>query len=141
MAKLTIVYWRDIPAQVIVKAGRNAAKRQLADRFQEAIDIAAMRSRAHEAVAEALHGVDDVPGSPGAHLGAERAERPNAEGKRLGKESESAAPQFVEMQRRQGLEGRSGNHARVVAREPSAPELAVGKLGDALREVTLAGLH
>ena len=33
MAKLTIVYWRDIPAQVIVKAGRNAAKRQLADRF------------------------------------------------------------------------------------------------------------
>ena len=49
MAKLTIVYWRDIPAQVIVKAGRNAAKRQLADRFQEAIDMAAMRSRAHEA--------------------------------------------------------------------------------------------
>ena len=49
MAKLPIVYWRDIPAQVIVKAGRNAAKRQLADRFQEAIDMAAMRSRAHEA--------------------------------------------------------------------------------------------
>ncbi len=49
MAKLTIVYWRDIPAQVIVKVGRNAAKRQLADRFQKAIDMAAMRSRAHEA--------------------------------------------------------------------------------------------
>ena len=48
MATLTIVYWRDIPAQVIVKAGRKNAKRQLSQRFQEAIDIAAMRSRAHE---------------------------------------------------------------------------------------------
>ena len=48
MAKLTVVYWRDSPAQVIVGTGRKAAKRQLADRFQEAIDMAAMRSRAHE---------------------------------------------------------------------------------------------
>ena len=28
MATLTIVYWRDIPAQVIVKRGRDSAKRQ-----------------------------------------------------------------------------------------------------------------
>ena len=28
MAQLTIVYWRDIPAQVIVKAGRRSAKRE-----------------------------------------------------------------------------------------------------------------
>ena len=48
MADLTIVYWRDIPAPVIVKAGRTSAKRQLADRFQEAIDVAAMRDKAHE---------------------------------------------------------------------------------------------
>ncbi len=48
MATLSIVYWRDIPAQVIVKAGRKSAKRQLSDRFQEAIDVAAMRSKAHE---------------------------------------------------------------------------------------------
>jgi hypothetical protein len=47
MAQLTILYWRDIPAQVIAKAGRQTAKRQLADRFQEAIDRAAMRSGAH----------------------------------------------------------------------------------------------
>ena len=39
------VYWRDIPAQVIVKAGRRSAKRQLSDRFQEAIDRAAMRAK------------------------------------------------------------------------------------------------
>ena len=44
MAQLTIVYWRDIPAQVIVKAGRQAAKRQLAERFEKAIDRAAMRA-------------------------------------------------------------------------------------------------
>lgn len=45
MAKLTIVYWRDIPAQVIVKAGRRSvAKRELSLRFTEAIDMCAMRS-------------------------------------------------------------------------------------------------
>ncbi len=44
MAKLITVYWRDIPAQVIVKAGRNSAKAQLPHRFQEAIDRAAMRA-------------------------------------------------------------------------------------------------
>jgi hypothetical protein len=43
MANLTILYWRDIPAQVIVKAGRTAAKRELSLRFTEAIDMAAMR--------------------------------------------------------------------------------------------------
>jgi len=45
MAKLTIVYWRDIPAQVIAKAGRKTAKRQLAERFEQAIDRAAMRAK------------------------------------------------------------------------------------------------
>jgi len=44
VAKLTIVYWRDIPAQVIVKRGRRSAKAQLSQRFQEAIDRAAMRA-------------------------------------------------------------------------------------------------
>jgi hypothetical protein len=44
MAELITVCWRDIPAQVIVKAGRRSAKRPLADRFQEAIDRAAMRA-------------------------------------------------------------------------------------------------
>jgi hypothetical protein len=44
MADLTIVYWRDIPAQVIVKRGRQAAKRQLDERFEKAIDRAAMRA-------------------------------------------------------------------------------------------------
>ena len=45
MAKLIVVYWRDIPAQVIVKAGRQTAKRQLDERFEKAIDRAAMRAK------------------------------------------------------------------------------------------------
>lgn len=43
MAELIVVSWRDIPAQVIVKAGRRTARRELSARFQEAIDRAAMR--------------------------------------------------------------------------------------------------
>ena len=48
MADLIVVYWRDIPAQVIVKKGRQTAKRELSLRFTEAIDMAAMRSGAAE---------------------------------------------------------------------------------------------
>ncbi len=41
MAQLTVVYWRDIPAQVIVKKGRrDEAKIQLTERFEKAIDRA-----------------------------------------------------------------------------------------------------
>lgn len=48
MAQLTILYWRDIPSQIVVKEGRKNAKVMLSDRFQEAIDMAAMRDKAHE---------------------------------------------------------------------------------------------
>jgi hypothetical protein len=47
MAQLIIVYWHDIPAQVIVKLGRQSARRELLPRFQAAIDRAAMRSGEH----------------------------------------------------------------------------------------------
>src|SRR5271166_1244954 len=46
MASLTILYWRDIPSQVIVKSGRSAAKRELSERFIRAIDAAAMHAKA-----------------------------------------------------------------------------------------------
>ena len=46
MPNVTIVYWRDMPAQVIVKAGRKNAKRQLPERFEQAIDRAAMKTGA-----------------------------------------------------------------------------------------------
>jgi Virulence factor len=44
MASLTIISWRDIPAQVVVRRGRETAKAMLAGRFQEAVDRAAMRA-------------------------------------------------------------------------------------------------
>ncbi|AWI83289.1 hypothetical protein CEW88_06180 [Alloyangia pacifica] len=46
MTEITLLYWRDIPAQVIVGSGRRAAKCVLPARFEAAIDRAAMRSGA-----------------------------------------------------------------------------------------------
>ncbi len=46
MASVVIVYWRDIPAQVQVRAGRRRERCQLAERFEQAIDRAAMRAGA-----------------------------------------------------------------------------------------------
>ncbi len=51
MPDVTIVFWRDIPAQVIVGKGRRGAKKQLAERFEQAIDRAAMKG--------GLEGTDD----------------------------------------------------------------------------------
>ena len=42
--QMILVYWRDIPSQVIVKRGRERGKALLSERFQEAIDRAAMRA-------------------------------------------------------------------------------------------------
>lgn len=44
MASLIVISWRDIPAQVIAKRGRETVKVQLSSRFQEAVDRAAMRA-------------------------------------------------------------------------------------------------
>ena len=45
MPKLTTMYWRDIPAQVIAKERRENAKLVLTERFAIAIDKAAMRAK------------------------------------------------------------------------------------------------
>ena len=45
MPKLTTLYWRDIPAQVIAKERRENAKLVLSERFAIAIDKAAMRAK------------------------------------------------------------------------------------------------
>ena len=44
MVKQTIIYWRDIPSQVIVQRGLQREKSMLSARFQQAIDRAAMRA-------------------------------------------------------------------------------------------------
>lgn len=43
MAEYQIMSWRDIPSMVVAREGDNVTKVQLASRFQEAIDEAAMR--------------------------------------------------------------------------------------------------
>ena len=49
MPDVIIVYWRDIPAQVIVGKGRAAAKVKLTERFEQAIDRCAMKIGAKDA--------------------------------------------------------------------------------------------
>ncbi|MCW1949765.1 MAG: virulence factor [Octadecabacter sp.] len=82
MADVTIVYWRDIPAQVIVGKGRRGTKVQLSERFEQAIDRAAMKSGAagtddyladwRKAPAYPVDGSDaDVAASEAARLEAE----------------------------------------------------------------------
>ena len=51
MAEYRILYWKEIPAQVKVYAGRRPVSRPLPDRFQEEIDRIAME--------EGLYGSDD----------------------------------------------------------------------------------
>ena len=44
MTEITIVSWRDIPAQIISGRGRKAIKVQLSDKFEKAIDRCAMQT-------------------------------------------------------------------------------------------------
>jgi hypothetical protein len=48
MPEVTIVFWRDIPAQVIVGKGRRGAKAPLPERFEQAIDRCAMKIGARD---------------------------------------------------------------------------------------------
>lgn len=51
MPAVTHVFWRDIPAQVIVGKGRTGSKAVLPERFEQAIDRCAMRIGAKDAEA------------------------------------------------------------------------------------------
>ena len=54
MASLAVIWWRDIPAQVVAKEGRTSNKYILPGRFQDAIDRAAVKA--------GLAGTDDYLG-------------------------------------------------------------------------------
>ena len=77
MADVTVVYWRDIPAQVIVGKGRGAAKVPLHERFEQAIDRCAMKIGARDSdsyLAEWRKAQPyPVEGEPGAVAAAEAA--------------------------------------------------------------------
>ncbi len=49
MPEVTVVYWRDIPAQIIVGKGRSGSKVKLTERFEQAIDRCAMKIGAKDA--------------------------------------------------------------------------------------------
>lgn len=82
MAEVTVVFWRDIPAQVIVGKGRRGSKVQLSERFEQAIDRCAMKVGArdtdsylaewHKAVVAEIEGDPDrIAASEAARLEAE----------------------------------------------------------------------
>jgi hypothetical protein len=48
MPDVTIVCWRDIPAQIIVGKGRRGSKAPLPERFEQAIDRCAMKIGARD---------------------------------------------------------------------------------------------
>ena len=77
MTTVTIVYWRDIPAQVIVGTGRRASKVQLSERFEQAIDRCAMKIGAKDADAYLAEwrkaAVGEVEGDPDTAAAAEAA--------------------------------------------------------------------
>ena len=75
MADLIVVYWRDIPAQVIVRKGRQNARRELPLRFTEAIDMCAMRTDAKDTDAYLAdwRKADPVPVSDDLEAEADRA--------------------------------------------------------------------
>lgn len=62
MAQRIVIYWRDIPAQVIVRQGRTAEKRELPERFMQAIDRCAMKTGARDssAYSDAFRRADPV---------------------------------------------------------------------------------
>ena len=82
MATLQIVYWRDIPAQVKVRAGRERGAAQCSQRFQDAIDAAAMRA--------GLIGTDDYLAEWRTSDGVEREGAPDAVAQTAAAELEAA---------------------------------------------------
>ncbi|TQS73005.1 hypothetical protein ERN12_04315 [Rhodobacteraceae bacterium] len=48
MAQITLVFWRDIPAQIIAGKGRRGVKRPLPEHFEQAIDRCAMKIGARD---------------------------------------------------------------------------------------------
>jgi hypothetical protein len=73
MGQLSIVYWRDIPAQVIARQGRQTAKRQLSPRFETAIDRAAMKAKLRDTDSYLAQWARGAPADCGEDLEAEAA--------------------------------------------------------------------
>jgi hypothetical protein len=77
MPSVTHVFWRDIPAQVIVGKGRRGSKAVLPERFEQAIDRCAMKigAKDEDAYLAEWRRVDagEIEGEPDAIAAAEAA--------------------------------------------------------------------
>ncbi|MHA7886566.1 MULTISPECIES: virulence factor [Roseicyclus] len=77
MPNVTHVFWRDIPAQVIVGKGRRGSKAVLPERFEQAIDRCAMKigAKDEDAYLAEWRRVDagEIEGDPDAIAAAEAA--------------------------------------------------------------------
>jgi hypothetical protein len=71
MAERCIIYWRDIPAQVVVGHGRERQQRELPPRFIEAVQRAAMQAGLRETDAYLGQWRRAAPQSCGEDLAAE----------------------------------------------------------------------
>lgn len=71
MASRIVLYWRDIPTQVIIKQGRTTEKRELPERFIVSVDRAAMRSGARDTDAYLAEWRRGAPAPCGDDLAAE----------------------------------------------------------------------
>jgi hypothetical protein len=100
--KYQIIYWRDIPAQVKVRAGRTRLGRPLSIRFEQAIDQAAMHA--------GLINQDDYLGEWRQTEWQERAGEPEAVAEALTAELEEAytRDRLRELSRNGGREAAEG---------------------------------
>ena len=114
MASLIIISWRDIPAQVVVKLGRETAKVQLSQRFQEAVDRAAMRAGKGSSDAYLADWQRSAPRPVSDDLAAEA----NAEAQRL--EARYTDAELERLIRAHGLESRLEPPASATAGEDQA---------------------
>ena len=119
-AELTVIYWRDIPAQVNAADGAAIARVQLPERFQQAIDAAAMQAGLVDADAYLEHWRQESPslraGAPG--RGGRRGRPPG--GRARPRHARQADP--VRRRSRVGAERELGASSA----ERSRPALAAG---------------
>jgi hypothetical protein len=116
MGSLIVISWRDIPAQVIVKRGRETAKVQLSQRFQEAVDRAAMRAG---------------KGSSDAYLADWRRSPPRSCGEDLQQEAAAAAAElearYSDADLQRIIRAKGNDEAQASAPPASTPPAAAGE--------------
>jgi cvfA/B/C family virulence factor len=120
VAKLTVICWRDIPAQIVVRQGRDTAKVVLSARFQKAVDRAAMRAGKGSSGAYLDEWKRSAPRDCGDDLAAEAA----AEARRI--ESRYGDDDLERLVRAHGVDDRAGAGTDMKATEGAGDKATPG---------------